>query len=85
MFFSPLNPENQNTLTSQNILFLFNFVSLLVLRRSLMIFPLVWQQYRKNALACQQYITAKFGLIPILGSLSLLEILPKRSYIYFQY
>jgi len=25
-------------------------------------FPLVWKQYKKNALACQQYITAKSGL-----------------------
>jgi hypothetical protein len=29
-------------------------------------FPLVWKQYKKNALACQQYITAKSGLISFL-------------------
>jgi len=53
-------------------------------------FPLVWKQYKKNALACQQYITSqyiitKFGLISFFSSLRLLEILLKRSYIYFQY
>jgi hypothetical protein len=76
--------ETQNTLISQNIIFLFSFVLLLVLRRLLMILPLACSQYKKNALVCQQYITAKLGLISILGSLRLLEILPKRSYTYFE-
>jgi len=76
--------EIQNTLISQNIIFPFTFVLLLVLRRLLMIFPLACSQYKKNALVCQQYITAKFGLISIFSSLRLLEILPKRSYTYFQ-
>ena len=49
-----------------------------------MILPLACSQYKKNALVCQQYITAKLGLISILGSLRLLEILPKRSYTYFE-
>jgi hypothetical protein len=51
--------------------------------------PLVSRQYKKNTLACQQYITAQYitakpALITFRRSLRLLEILPKRSYMYFK-
>jgi hypothetical protein len=50
----------------------------------LLYFPFISGQYKKNMLACQQYIIAKTGLITFRGSLRLLDILPKRSYTYFK-
>jgi len=50
-----------------------------------MIFPLVWKQYKKNALVCQQYITAKFGLISIFDSFRLLKYYRKEAISIFNF